>query len=101
MKPLLTILDAHMWDGDFIKSDGSPYAPQWVFDALDEGILSFQELVIEGRLLPCELMLKDMLGIKRHVLIGEYIVLTKEKGIISMLPMLYATLGIGKEETCR
>ncbi len=62
-KPL--VVEALRFDGDFIYSDGTPYSPQWVMDALDSGGMFF-----EGQ---GELYIKTLEG-TQHVSCGDYII---------------------------
>lgn len=47
------IKDYHEFDGDFVGAHGR-YAPQWIFDALDNKTLCFigPELMLDGHIVP-------------------------------------------------
>lgn len=37
----LSVIEALQYDGDFVHSDGTPYSPEWIFDALETGKLVY------------------------------------------------------------
>lgn len=59
------VIEAFKFEGDFIDSSSMPYVPYWAYQALDDGILSF-----EGR---GDLFVNTLEG-KMSVTPGDYVI---------------------------
>lgn len=65
-----TTVDAFKYDGDFIDKNGHYYVPKWAVDALDEGVLIFENegdlllVTLAGKVLvnPGDYVVKNSLG---------------------------------------
>lgn len=64
------VVEAFEYDGDFTDRTGTPYVPYWAFQALDDGILSFEGqgdlfvITLEGKMLvtPGDYIIKGVQG---------------------------------------
>ena len=79
--------DAFQYDGDFMDSRGRYYVPQWAVDALDDGILYFDEL--NG--VPAELFVKTPNG-TAHVALDDYIVRGTDGELYPCKPDLFTQI---------
>ena len=61
------VIDAFQYDGDFKKSNGEYYVPDWAVKAFECGVLYY------GDSIPWELFIKTLEG-PFHVSIGDYII---------------------------
>lgn len=65
-------VEAFQYDGDFMNNNGY-YVPQWAVDALNKGVLYFDE--ING--VPAELLVETPNG-AIHIALDDYIVLGED-----------------------
>lgn len=76
-------VDAFQYNGDFMDSNGY-YVPQWAVDALNEGVLYFDE--ING--IPAELFVETPNG-AIHIALDDYIVLGEDGVPYPCKPILF------------
>lgn len=74
-----SIIEAVQYDGDFIGSDGKPYTPNWVMEALDSGKLFYAPI---GDALP-ELFIRSGGNAAYRIDINDYITMSSDGSIIS------------------
>ena len=78
------VVEAFQYDGDFMNSKGEYYVPQWAVDALNKGVLYFDEL--NG--IPAELFVETPNG-TIHIAIDDYIVLGEDGIPYPCKPILF------------